>query len=233
MTHNDRKASTGRPLLAGGAVLALAAVAVVGFVLPAEYGIDPTGIGKATGLIKMAQGGQENIYLQRGQARKGVMFPLPGPVKADQLTALLDTALHDNGQPPIDPAALKSDRFMLELQPFEGIELKYELAQGTPLIFSWTGTGPLDIDMHAHPYAGGTAATESYVIAKMPGQQAVYIAPFTGIHGWYWQNRTMQPVKLTLDAAGAIVKSFTFDQAGQHERPLDPPVAGGAGAASS
>ncbi|MGC1270330.1 MAG: hypothetical protein WA842_07015 [Croceibacterium sp.] len=221
MTQTGPNASKGKWLLGGG-VVALAALGVVGFVLPAEYGIDPTGIGKATGLLKMAEA-PENIYLARGKARKDVLFPLPAPVAADGLADQLNKTLADHGKPPLAADAIKADHFTFELEPFAGIELKYELNQGTPMVFSWSGTGPLDIDMHGHPHAGGTAATESYVIAKMPQQSAVYVAPFTGIHGWYWQNRTMQPVTLTLDAAGAIVKSFTFDPAGQHERPLVPP----------
>lgn len=218
MTDTGPKASKGKWLL-GGSVVVLAALGVVGFVLPAEYGIDPTGIGKATGLLKMSEA-PENIYLARGKARKDVLFPLPAPVAAEALTAQLGKTLADNGKPPLAADAIKSDHFTFELQPYEGIELKYELNQGSPMAFSWTGTGPLDIDMHGHPYAGGTKATESYVIAKLQDQSAIYVAPFTGIHGWYWQNRTMQPVTLTLDAAGAIVKSFTFDPSGQHERAL-------------
>jgi len=223
MTDTAPKKSNGK-LLAGGAVAFIAAIGVVGFVLPAEYGIDPTGIGKATGLLKMSEA-PENIYLERGRKRKDVMFALPASVAPQDLAAEMDKTLAANGKPPLPAGSAKADRFTFELAPFEGIELKYELNEGTPLAFSWTGTGPLDIDMHAHPYAGGTAATESYAIAKMQQQGAVYIAPFTGIHGWYWQNRTMQPVTLTLDAAGAIVKSFTFDPAGQHERALTPPPA--------
>lgn len=215
-------------LLIGGAAVIVAAFGVVAFVLPAEYGIDPTGLGKATGLIKMADAEDTNIYLERGKKRQGVMFPIEQPVAAEAQAAKLAEMLAANGQPALAADAIKADHFTFELAPYEGIELKYELNAGTPILFSWSGTGPLDIDMHGHPYQGGTEATESYAIAKMPSQSGLYVAPFTGIHGWYWQNRTLEPVTLTLDATGAIVKSFTFDAAGQHDRALTPPTSAAA-----
>ena len=115
------------------------------------------------------------------------------------------------------------DRFEIELLPYESVELKYELAEGAPMIFAWRATGPVNYDMHAHPYEGGVDLTESYSITDAPAQAALYIAPFTGIHGWYWQNRSMQPVTLTLDATGAITASKIFDPAGEHVRALTPP----------
>ena len=117
----------------------------------------------------------------------------------------------------------KLDRFQIELLPYEGIELKYVLDQGAPMYFSWGATGPLNVDMHSHPFDGGTEATESFVIDDLQTQSAVYVAPFSGIHGWYWQNRTMQPVKLSLDASGLMTGSKIFDPAGEHDRPLAPP----------
>ncbi len=74
--------------------------------------------------------------------------------------------------------------------------------------------------MHAHPFQGGTALTESYGVGTAPQMQGRYVAAFTGIHGWYWQNRSMAPVKLTLDASGAITESTVFDSTGEHKRPL-------------
>lgn len=203
------------------AAVAVAAVAVVGFVLPAEYGIDPTGIGKALGLTKLAEPA-ENIYLARGKKRTNTLFALPTTDKPDAAT--LDRVLAANKLAMPAGAEVKTDRFTFELAPYEGIELKYVLAQGAPMIFAWTASKQVNVDMHAHPFQGGTDLTESYVIADLPGQTAAYVAPFTGIHGWYWQNRTLEPVTLTLNAAGAFTGSKIFDPAGEHDRALTPPA---------
>jgi hypothetical protein len=52
--------------------------------------------------------------------------------------------------------------------------------------------------------------------------QGRYVAAFTGIHGWYWQNRSFEPVKLTLDASGAMTGSRIFGSTGEQKRALVP-----------
>jgi len=211
-------------LIGSGVALALAAVGLVVFVLPAEYGIDPTGAGAALGLTKLSEGAEENIYLKRGQARTNVLFPLDDAAAPDELR--LRALLSEKGIALPAGAEIKTDRYEFELLPYEGIELKYELAQGAPMVFAWRTTGPVNFDMHAHPYQGGEELTESYVITDAASQTAGYVAAFTGIHGWYWQNRTLESVRLTLDATGAFTASKIFDQTGEHDRPLTPPPAG-------
>jgi len=209
-------------LIGSAAAAAVAAVALVVFILPAEYGIDPTGAGEALGVTKLSQTGEEeNIYLKRGQARTNALFPLDGEVQPDE--AALRKALADSGIAFPSDASIQSDRYEFDLQPYEGIELKYVLAQGAPMIFSWRTTAPVNYDMHSHPFQGGVDLTESYVITDAPAQTALYVAPFSGIHGWYWQNRTLENVTLTLDATGAFTGSKIFDPAGEHDRALAPP----------
>jgi hypothetical protein len=217
-------------LVGSAAALAVAAVALVVFVLPAEYGIDPTGAGAALGLNKLS-GEEENIYLERGRARTDVLFPVEAgpelsPAGVRDLFAKKGVAFPAGAQ-------LNSDRFTFELLPYEGIELKYVLDKRAPRFFSWHATAPVNFDMHAHPFEGGVDLTESYAITDASTQAAVYVAPFTGIHGWYWQNRTLGNVTLTLDATGAFTASKIFDQAGEHDRPLAPPSASAAPAATA
>ncbi len=90
------------------------------------------------------------------------------------------------------------------------------------MTFFWSATAPLDYDMHAHPFDGGTELTESYAIDRADISEGRYVAPFTGIHGWYWQNRTLGRVKLVIDASGQITGSKLFDQFGEHDRALTP-----------
>ncbi len=206
-----------KKLLIGSAVaVGVAAVALVVFILPAEYGIDPTGMGEALGVTKLS-GEEENIYLKRGEARTNVLFPQEGTGPVD--AAALRQAVADNGL-TMPTGRVRTDKYEVELLPYEGIELKYTLAQGAPMIFSWRATAQVNVDMHSHPFEGGDALTESFIIDDLPSQRAVYVAPFTGIHGWYWQNRTLENVTVTLDAVGAFTGSRTFDAAGEHPRPL-------------
>jgi hypothetical protein len=211
---------TTRQLAIGSLVAVLVAtVAMVFFVLPAELGIDLTGFGEKTGLTRLAQGGTgTNIYLERGQKRTNVLFPLPDTAKPDEAT--LRATLAAKGIAIPADAGFRSDHWEYELQPYESIEMKYRMDQGRPVIFSWHAAVPVHFDEHSVPDAGGNDATESFVIADAPSQAAAYVAPFTGIHGWFWQNQSLENVTVTIDAAGAFTGAVTFDSAGEHPREL-------------
>lgn len=198
--QQNSKGSRKAIMLVGSAALLAAVIGVV-FVLPAETGYDPTGIGAVAGLTEMANP-EAGKFLERGSKRKGVLTP-------------------GSASNP-EPGA--RDHWTYELQPFAEIELKYVLDRGAPITFSWKADGPLAFDMHAHPFAGGEELTESYAIAKAPSQSGRYVAAFSGIHGWHWQNRSMNPVKLTLDASGRISGSKLLDGRSTQDRALTPPA---------
>ena len=204
MTEPATPAPSKRKLLIGGGVAVVAAAAiVVCAVLPAEFGIDPTGVGDALGLTKIAA--PVNEEFERGKKRTGVLTL---------------------SEKPLDPLPGASDRFEIVLPPYQSIEMKYVIAQGDAIVFDWRATTPVHVDMHAHPFEGGTALTESYTIEDaVSGQRGRYVAPFTGIHGWYWQNRSVADVTVTIDASGAMTGSKTFDSAGEHDRALTPAAA--------
>jgi len=187
-------------LIGSAAALGVAAVALVVFVLPAEYGIDPTGAGAALGLTKLAEPGLSEEQI-RGARRTGVL------TLSDQPTQREDWA----------------DEWQVTLRPYEGIELKYTLDQGAAIDFEWEATDTVEYDLHSHPFEGGTELTESYAVDDGQRMQGRYVAPFTGLHGWYWQNRNLEDLTVTLRAAGPIGGSTVFEMGSPTERPLSPP----------
>lgn len=192
-----------RALLLGSGIAIVAATAIaVLFVLPAEFDIDPTGFGRLTGLARIADPGMSQEQ-KRGALRTGVLTV---------------------SSSPLAPEPGRTDHWAYELAPYGSIEFKYELAEKRAMAFRWQATGPLHYDMHAHPFQGGTALTESYGVDEAAQMQGRYVAAFTGIHGWYWQNRSLEPVKLTLDASGAMTGSRLFDSTGEQKRALVPPA---------
>lgn len=186
-----------RLLIGSGLGLVAAAAIVVMFVLPAEFGIDPTGVGKATGLIKIAE--PENEELKRGALRTGVLTLSTGDVT---------------------PEPGKTDEWEIELEPYQSVEFKYTMPEGGRMSFEWKASAEVNYDMHSHPFEGGTALTESYGIGDATEMKGLYVAPFTGIHGWYWQNRSFEPVKVTLKASGAFTSSTVFANGGEQERAI-------------
>jgi hypothetical protein len=208
-----------RQVAIGSAVaIAVAAVAMVFFILPAELGIDPTGFGEKTGLTGLTQIGSGNIYLDRGLKRTNVLFPLDAAARPDEDT--LQVTLIAKGIAIPANAKFVSDHWEYELLPYDSIEMKYKLAQGQPMIFAWHAPVPVHYDMHSVPDQGGNPATESFAISDAPSQTAVYVAPFTGIHGWFWQNQTLDNVTIAIDAVGGFAGAVIFDSAGEHPRSL-------------
>lgn len=192
---------SGKKLLIGSlAAIAVAAVALVVFVLPAEYGIDPTGAGRALGLMKLAEP-QMNEEQLRGARRTGVLTLSDQPLQRDQW----------------------DDEWQVVLGPYEGIELKYTLDEGGAMDFEWEATDTVEYDLHSHPFEGGTELTESYAVDEGERMQGRYVAAFTGLHGWYWQNRNLEDVTLTVRAAGPIRGSTVFVMGAPSERELTPP----------
>lgn len=188
-------AVSGRLFRGAVAVLVAAAIAVL-FVLPAELGIDPTGFGKATGLSELSQEAKLT-ELQKGELRGGSVVSF-------------------------SDAPVKTDRWTYELGPFKSIEFKYTMEKGAGMLFHWHASGPLHYDMHSHPFEGGVDFTESYAVGDASDQQGTYVAQFSGIHGWYWQNQTMDNVTLTLDATGQFSESTLFGDVGERKRPIEP-----------
>jgi hypothetical protein len=82
---------------------------------------------------------------------------------------------------------------------------------------------PVEVDMHAHPFEGGEELTETYSKKKTAGEQGRYVPQFTGLHGWYWENRTLEPVTVTVEASGPIEESTLFERGIPNPRELTPP----------
>ena len=195
MGNNNEPATGGlvvareRLALAAGAALFVAGVILVIAVLPAEYGVDPTGIGRRLGLIAMSdiQKSLEAFEAKRGAATAG------GSTVAPQ------------------DREYKQETIELKLGPHESVEYKYRLDKGEALLYSWKATGLVNEEFHAEPDGAPQGYAETY--EKKSAQLAAsgtLTAPFSGIHGWYWENQTDGEVTVTLSAAGFFKMSHEF-----------------------
>lgn len=180
--------------LAAGAILTL-------FWLPAEYGIDPTGLGRVMGLTEVGEI-KQGLY---AEAEADANKPVTDPQVLDRLTAIEAqmAALVANGGVAVAEAAPAStewrDTWSYTLQPDEGIEAKLKMIEGQQVTFEWsTAGGVLYYDMH-----GDGGGEISYEEARgEPAQSGVLTAAFDGNHGWYWRNRTDAPVTFSLNVRG-------------------------------
>ena len=199
-------------LTATAIALGAAIVILIAFVLPAEYGIDPLGTGRALRLTDLANASEKPA--------RPAAAPAETPSAKDAAeTATIDPKLVPS--PTGDAPAVKN-AFIAQRRPFqfdsreytlapgEGMEIKYDMRKGAGLAYSWTASATLFYEFHGEPNvkpAGkeGTDYYESYDLDDKTGKtesHGTFVAPSTGIHGWFWENKSDKPVNLKLVTAG-------------------------------
>lgn len=113
------------------------------------------------------------------------------------------------------------DSIQTILQPFESVEYKYRLDKNSSLVFSWSATDTLKVDFHGEPEGGPKGFAQSYRSGKYDQGDGTFTAPFTGIHGWFWENRGKEPITIRLTTAGFYNSALEFRDGFVTERPLD------------
>ena len=96
------------------------------------------------------------------------------------------------------------------LAPFESVELKYDLAEGDGMVFCWAATGEVLFDLHAEPDGGTVDDARSFAAGRGQRHGGTYIAPFDGIHGWFWENRGRESVTVHLVASGMMAGATRY-----------------------
>ena len=174
--------------------IAAAAVLLVTVVLPAEYAVDPTGVGKMLGLTQMGEIKQQ--LASEAEAEVGTAEP-PAMVAS---TAEPDVAPAASPQEPATEAW--RDVVTLTLAPDEAAEIKLAMKKGEVAPYEWTASpGHVNSDLHADG-AGGLFT--SYRKGRAETRDAGELtADFDGAHGWYWRNRSGVSVEVTLRTNGA------------------------------
>lgn len=129
----------------------------------------------------------------------------------------------DRPQAVMDQAEThRVDRIRFELAPFESVEYKYRLEAGAGVVFSWSATAEVVFDFHAEPDGAEPGYAESFEQGRGLIRNGTYIAPFSGIHGWFWENRGAQPLLVDLAASGFMSAATEFRDGDMSTRTLDP-----------
>ena len=96
----------------------------------------------------------------------------------------------------------RTDAVELTLRPEEWVEYTYRIREGAAMLYSWRATGPLAYNLHSAPDGAPAGYAESFDAQENDTAHGSYIAPFTGIHGWYWENLGAEDVTITFSSAG-------------------------------
>ncbi len=153
--------------------LVIAVLVLISFILPAEYNIDPTGIGAKLGLTALAN-------------------PVAtATVKAKPSAELITT---DKEATDIIEVVVPAKR---------GVEYKFAMDKFKKMEYQWQTDGTaLFFDLHGEPEGDTTGYYESYAIATLDGMKGSFTSPFAGVHGWYWKNTSDKSITVKLTVSG-------------------------------
>ncbi|MEP3076778.1 transmembrane anchor protein [Maricaulis sp.] len=207
-------------LLKATAIALLAAIVIlVTIVLPAEYGVDPTRIGRVLGLTEMGEikmqlaaeaeadrQGETAAVAARAPASETAAAapdeadPTDTPSEAAEASPIEETAAATDTNEPV--AAQWRDTISITLQPGEATEVKLTMSAGEIAVYEWTtDRAGLNSDLH------GDNPQDAFISYRQgrnePGDSGEFTAEFDGAHGWFWRNRSDVTVRVTLRARGA------------------------------
>ncbi len=159
-----------------GMALAGATVILATFILPAEYGIDPTGLGGRMGLLALSSASAAQVA-DIPQAPPETARSYETPVKSNVIEVRLDR----DGE----------------------VEYKVRMKAGETLVYSWSvDNGKAYYDFHAEGEPDGQDLRYKEEQDGAAAAHGALVAPFNGIHGWYWLNLEDHPIVITLRVSG-------------------------------
>jgi hypothetical protein len=183
--HIAQPPSRKRLLALLGMALLTAALIVMGAVLPAEYHVDPLGVGRITGLLQLSR-------------PREVTLTLP--------------AAHVVGAPArFYEHELRNDRIDIPLaaggdsERRDAVEWKVRMKAGDTMVFSWTVAAPANefyFDFHGQSDPSPEVKVLSYREGLGNRSSGTMTAAFDGIHGWFLQNQSTVPVVVHLELSG-------------------------------
>ncbi|MCB1929694.1 MAG: transmembrane anchor protein [Rhodocyclaceae bacterium] len=216
--------SAGKLLRSTVLAAAIAAGLLVTTILPAEYNVDPTGIGRALGLtqmgeIKLALAAEASAAASP-KAQEAAPEPLveaatsSPPVQAGPARSHGGGLAHSHAATNASDAAaspgsdasvpdLQQHTVTIRLKNGEAAEIKLSMNKGSAVEYEWSAGGPVNYDMHGDPTGAPADAYHGYGKARNKmGDAGTLTAAFDGKHGWYWRNRSGEEISVTLKTKG-------------------------------
>lgn len=196
-------------LLRSTVIAAITAVVLLTtVVLPADYGIDPTGVGRVLGLTEMGEIKTRLAAEAKADAAAAAAPAAPGATAGPMASANAQTAPVSPAQAPTPsatPVAAEAGTtwrhtMSFTLAPGVGTEVKLKMKEGEKAVYAWVVEGGVvNYDTHGD----GSGRSISYVKGRaVPADQGELVAAFTGNHGWFWRNRGQADVTVTLRTRG-------------------------------
>ena len=185
--------------------LIIGAIILLTAVLPAEYGIDPTGAGHYLGFSKLyhhveradttsavemvAQKPQRLLKLEDGGSSPKVAIPAEANIPA-----------------PKRQLEVREDSVLFNVPAGKGLEYKINMLKHGKVKYEWTtDRGTVFFDFHGEVKEKSPTDNvyfESYTVAYSNNMIGNFLAPYEGKHGWYFQNKSDTDIAITIRLKG-------------------------------
>lgn len=195
--------STGK-LFRSTVVAALIAITLlVTTILPAERGIDPTGIGRLLGLTKM---GEIKASLA-AEATTEATTPIENAGVAQAIRPVTQAPSASVDAPSMAAAKTKGTQqhtMTVVLKPDQVAEIKLSMRKDARVRYEWTSAGGIvNFDTHGDPVNAAKDFYHGYGKGRgATNDTGALVAAFDGKHGWFWRNRSAAEVTITLKTSG-------------------------------
>ena len=197
-------------------LIGVAAVLIIGIVL-ASLTVLPKAKEQDSIATDISEAGEQTdeMRIATDDSLKAELTPSSG-ISQDILAVALNpsdvTVTYDDTHNPlpaldgknivVHPDKFKTEVLKIDIPANSHAEYQATLTRGHTLLYSWSADGELYYDFYgsqntAHPdfytrYSDGNGHAHSGAI----------IAPYTGLHGWYWENLTEDYVTIRIEIAG-------------------------------
>lgn len=186
--HIDRQLSKRTLVLATLGALILAVFVLFAAVIPAEFGKDPSGLGKLTGLGRLWGPKQIEVDANAGEISR--THDYASGYRSDVVEIHLEGAFNND---------------------FKTRELEYKvhMNKDAVVLYEWEVIGarnPDDLyyDFHGHTLteAGTEMTVANYKKDFTDHMNGSLMAPFDGIHGWFFRNGGIDPITVRIRMTG-------------------------------
>jgi hypothetical protein len=143
-------------------------------ILPAEFGSDPTGLGK---MMRLTQLSGQTSTAQAATTQPTTKQTLPA--QEDSVDIII-------------PAG-KGLEYKFYLASGDAMRYGWSTKDGEMLFF----------DFHGEPQGDTTGYFESYTVSTARSVRGSFTATFEGSHGWYWKNKGQTDISVTLQTEGS------------------------------
>lgn len=180
-------------IICSGAILVIA-------ILPAEYGIDPSGLGDKLGLLALSNHSSSSSSKLELSFNIGDYDP-----KAERINESVQGLIHLENLP------FQSQVIDIEIEDLGEVEYKFIMPADSSFVYSWEvlnsrGEG-VYYDFHGHPSSEDAKNYPdkfemAYARGEGTSQNGSFTSPFAGYHGFYFMNIEQGPITVRLNISG-------------------------------